>query len=155
MTVLAVRHDAHAALLGGDDAGAIGPDEAGARLCAEDLMDAQHVVDGDVLGNGDHEGHFRLNGLDDGGGGMLGGDENGGDVWLHRLYGLANRQFILSHIKGCILAYLSDRVEYREIEVRLSALAGGYTAYDLGPIRDCMLRVCRGLVDCKLHSYSR
>ncbi|EAU64946.1 conserved hypothetical protein [Stigmatella aurantiaca DW4/3-1] len=61
------RHDADLALgLGGDDAGAVRPDEAHARLALQVALGPDHVVDGDALGDGDDEGDARVRRLHDG-----------------------------------------------------------------------------------------
>lgn len=74
-----MRHDAYAAAGGrGDDAGAVGPDEAGAGLGAQGRVDAEHVVQGHVFGDGDDEGDFGFDGFEDGGGGVGGGDQDSG-----------------------------------------------------------------------------
>lgn len=76
-------HYADAAFVrGGDDAGAIWADEAGAGLRAQGRVHAEHVVQGDVFGDGDDEGDFGLDGFEDGGGGVRGGDEDGSRGWF-------------------------------------------------------------------------
>lgn len=45
-------------------------------------------MDGDVLGDGHHDGHLGLDGLDDGPGREGGGHEDGADVRVDLLHGL-------------------------------------------------------------------
>lgn len=78
-----MRHDPNAAPAHGcDDAWAVWADEARTRLCTQGFVHAQHVVQRDVLGDGDDEGDFGFDGFYDGGGGGEGGHEDGGRGWL-------------------------------------------------------------------------
>ncbi|CAI4214248.1 unnamed protein product [Parascedosporium putredinis] len=54
--VLLIRHNANPALFRRDDARTVGPNQSGFRLCSQDLVNAQHIMYGDVLGHGNNEG---------------------------------------------------------------------------------------------------
>jgi hypothetical protein len=62
------RHDADLALVGLDDAGAVGPDHAAGLLGAQHVLDPHHVVLGDAVRDDHHQLDLRLDGLDDGAG---------------------------------------------------------------------------------------
>jgi hypothetical protein len=76
----------------------------------------------DVLGDGHNERHLGLDGLDDGGCGMLSWDEDGGDVWLDRLDGLGE---VLAKAPDGVerWVYLSDGVEDGQVKMGLAAFA--------------------------------
>ncbi len=87
LLVDAAGHDADLGLAGGDDAGAVGADEARVRL-ADDLPDLDHVEGGDAFGDADDEGEAGGGGLEDAIGGEGWRDEDDGDVGAGFLDGL-------------------------------------------------------------------
>lgn len=49
-----------------DDSWAVGAYEAGGALAQEPMFDSDHVLLGDALCDAHHQGHLRIDGLDDG-----------------------------------------------------------------------------------------
>ena len=111
LLVDAAGHDADLGLAGGDDAGAVGADEAGLGVL-DDFPDFDHVEDGDAFGDADDEGDAGGGGFEDavGGGGWR--DEDDGGVGAGFLDGFF------------------DGVEDGQAFVRGAAFAGGDSADD-------------------------
>lgn len=73
-------HDTDLALLGGDDAGAVGADKSGLVLLDQGRFDSDHVLGGDTFSDADGKGNFGFDGIKDGVGGELGRDVDDGSV---------------------------------------------------------------------------
>lgn len=123
----------------GDDAGAVWADEAGARLHAQGRVDAEHVVQGDVFGDGDDEGNFGLDGFEDCGGGVGGGDEDGGGGGFVGVKG--GEGFADSGVGGKVGEV---RVGVRGWDWDWGLEGGGDAAEDLGAVGEG----CEGVVGC-------
>ena len=73
-------HDADFAFLGRDDAGAVGADRGGRHRVFDDVVDADHVDDGDAFGDRDDDFAAGVDGFEDGVGGEGRRDEDHGGV---------------------------------------------------------------------------
>ncbi len=122
LLVNAAGHDADFAFAGGDDAGAIGADEA-RFFEVERGGDADHVDDGNAFGDADDERHFGVGGFENGVGGEWRRNENDGGVGAGGFYGFA------------------DGVEDGAFEMLRAAFAGRDAADDVGAVVDHLLRV--------------
>ena len=115
-------HDAHFAFAGGDDAGAVRPDEAHVRA-ANGGFDFEHVQNRDAFGDAGDDFDAGIDRLKDGVGGKGGRDED------HRGIGTCRGD-------GFVAV-----VEDRAVEVALSAFAGGDAADELGAVGDGLFAV--------------
>ena len=111
------RHDADLAFARGDDAGAVGADQPAVAViqCA---LHPHHVEHRNALGDADDERHAGIDGLEDG-------------IRCERRRHIDHRGVCagFGHRVG-------DRVEHRQAEVRLPALARRDTADDVGAVID-------------------
>jgi hypothetical protein len=114
-------HDADLALLGLDDAGAVGPDDSGLVLGLECVLDLDHVLLRDAIGDHHHQFDFGFDGLHDGVGGAQRRHVDDAGVALGVLLGL--------------LAVLEDG----EPEVCRAGLLGGDAAHHLGAVLEGLL----------------
>mmetsp|Transcript_18078 Transcript_18078/g.41329 ORF Transcript_18078/g.41329 Transcript_18078/m.41329 type:complete len:330 (+) Transcript_18078:381-1370(+) len=116
-------HNSDLALARLDDARAVRADEPRGALLVEIPLDFDHVLLGDTLGDGHHQGDLGLDRVDDGGRAERGGHVDHGRVRLHGDDGLVHR------------------IEDWEIEVSLSPLLGCYTSHHLRAVRNRLLAV--------------
>ena len=115
-------HDAHFAFAGGDDAGAVRPDEADVRA-AQGGFDFEHVQHRDAFGDAGDDFNAGIDRLKDGVGGKCGRHED------HRGVGAGRGD-------GFVAV-----VEDRAVEVALSAFAGGNAADELGAVSNRLFAV--------------
>jgi hypothetical protein len=115
-------HDADLALAGGDDAGAVGTDEAH-RFVLEIVLHPHHVHDRNALGDADDQGHFGVGRFHDGVGGKGRGHENHAGVGAGNFDGIG------------------DRIENGNIVHLLAALSGGHAGNHLGAV----FNACAGM----------
>src|SRR4029077_6417494 len=85
----AAGHDADFAFAGGDDAGAVGADEA-RFFVVDDEGDANHVEDGNAFGDANDQGEFGLGGFENGVGGKGRRNENDGSVCAGPVHRIGN-----------------------------------------------------------------
>eukprot|EP00050_Salpingoeca_kvevrii_P006215 m.288062 g.288062 ORF g.288062 m.288062 type:complete len:325 (+) comp11893_c0_seq1:162-1136(+) len=84
-------HDANLAGARLDDAGAVGADEARLVLADEGVLDTDHVLLGNALGDADGKGNFSLDGLHNGGTSKLGRDVDDSGIGVGLLHSLLHR----------------------------------------------------------------
>ena len=120
------RHDADLALVGGDDAGAVRPDQPslGAGQAA---LDPHHVEDRDALGDADDKRDFGIDRFED------------------RVGGKGRRHIDDAGVAPGFGARLVNRVEHRQIEMAGPAFSRGDAADHLGAVGDRLLGVKRAL----------
>lgn len=116
-------HDSDLALSRADDSGAVGSNQAGLVLGEEGLLDLDHVLLGNTLGDAHGEGDLGLDGLQDGLGGMGRGHVDHRGVGSGLLHGIP------------------DGVEHGEPEVLGSGLSGGDSSDHVGAVLDGLLGV--------------
>src|SRR5215212_198092 len=114
-------------LPGREDARAVGADEPDGGIAREVVVDAQLVVGGDALGDGDDQRDAGVLGLEDRVGGEAGRDEDHRGVRA----GLGDR--------------VVERVEHRDALDVLAALAGRHAAHDVRAVAPVVERVERAL----------
>ena len=73
-------HDADLALLGRDDARAVGTDESGFVLLDESRLDSDHILGGDTFSNTYSKRNFGFDGVKDGVGGEFWGNVDYGSI---------------------------------------------------------------------------
>src|SRR5579884_1371785 len=120
------RHDADLALVRGDDAGAVRPDQPRAAA-AQAALDRDHVEDRDALGDADDERHPGVGRFED------------------RVGGKGRRHVDDAGVAPCHGARLGDRVEDRQVEMARAAFARGHAADHLGAVGDRLLGMERAL----------
>ena len=115
-------HDADLGLAGGDDAGAVRPDETRLRVLQLGPH-LDHVQRGNALGDGDDQRNARVLGFENGVGGKRRRDKDHGRVGSGLLHGVLNR------------------IEDGPAFVGCAALAGSYATNDLGAVFSATHRV--------------
>lgn len=111
-------HDTNLAFLRLDNSGAVGADQSGLALRKKPVLDANHVVLGNSLGNADSQGDLSIQGLFDG----LCGERR-----RHEDHGGGGTSLVHS---------LLDAVEDGLVEVSLTALSGSDSTNEVGAILD-------------------
>jgi hypothetical protein len=112
---------------GGDDAGAVGTDEAH-RFVLEIVFHPHHVHDRNTLGDADNQGIFGVGRFHDGVGGKGRGHENHAGVGAGNFNGIGHR------------------IENGNIVHLLAALSGGHAGHHLGAVITCMRGYGTGLL---------
>ena len=102
------RHDADLAFTGGDDARAVGTDET-AVAAVEGAFHPHHVENGNALGDADDQRHAGVYRLED------------------RIRGKGRRDVNDRRVGLGLTHRLGNRIEHRQAEMRLPALAWGDT----------------------------
>src|SRR6056297_606201 len=115
-------HDADLAGVRRDDAGAVGADQLGVRGFQR-ALDAHHVQNRDTFGDADDHFHLGVDRLED------------------RVGGEGRRDIDHRRVRAGLVPGLVDRVEDRQVKMRLAALAGGHAADHLGAIGDRLFGV--------------
>ena len=115
------RHDAHEALTGADDPGAVRADQAHLAffgVAFQEALDLHHVLAGDAVGHANCGADACVGGLHDRVGGAGGGHEHQGRLGPSRLY------------------RFTHGVEERAVKVAFAAPSGGNAAHDIRAVLD-------------------
>merc|ERR1712165_493158 len=125
------RHDADLARARCDDAWAVRPNQPGLALPQEGVLDLDHVLLGDSLGDAHDQRHFRLQCLHDGCCCSRRGHIDHSCIRLHSLHSLLHS------------------VEHWQVEVHGASLASSYSSHHVRAIFDSLLRVECSLFACE------
>src|SRR5271169_377275 len=120
------RHDADLALVGGDDAGAVRPDQPSLGT-GQAALDPHHVENRDALGDAGNKRDFGIDRFED------------------RVGRKGRRHIDNAGVAPGFGARLVNRVEHRQIEMPGAAFSRGDAADHLGAVGDRLLRVKRTL----------